>query len=77
MRALNILASVMLGLCLIQLLYPKLPYIILPKGIQHNTIGELPLFEVIDDGDFYEEDGKEDKIFQVTTKTGEKLWVRY
>jgi len=31
----------------------------LPKGAQHNTIGELPFVEVMDDGDFYENDGDE------------------
>ena len=40
--------------------HDKLPPISLPKGAQHNTIGELPFVEVMDDGDFYEEDGAED-----------------
>ena len=39
----------------------KLPMIFLPKGAQHNTIGELPIVEVMDDGDFYEKDGDEEK----------------
>ena len=39
--------------------HDKLPPISLPKGAQHNTFGELPFVEVMDDGDFYEEDGEE------------------
>ncbi len=38
----------------------NLPMISLPKGMQHNTVGELPLVEVMDDGDFFEKDGDED-----------------
>lgn len=34
--------------------------IILPKGAQHNTIGELPIVEMADDGNFYEKDGAEE-----------------
>ena len=38
----------------------KLPSISLPKGAQHNTFGELPVVEAMDDGDFYEKDGSEE-----------------
>ena len=39
----------------------NLPAIVLPEFMQHNTIGELPFVEVMDDGDFYEVDGEEGK----------------
>ena len=51
-----ILVLVFLGLSILPI---KLPSISLPKGAQHNTIGELPFVEVMDDGDFYEIDGGE------------------
>ncbi len=37
----------------------RLPQITLPKGAQHNTIGELPIVEMADDGVFAEIDGAE------------------
>lgn len=37
----------------------NLPSISLPKDAQHNTFGELPIVEVMDDGNFYEVDGQE------------------
>lgn len=39
--------------------HDKLPPILLPKGAQHNTIGELPIVEMADDGVFAEKDGEE------------------
>ncbi len=48
---------------LITLNYMKLPSIMLPKFAQHNTLGELPIVEVADDGDFYEKDGEEYNYF--------------
>ncbi|HEY9874552.1 MAG TPA: hypothetical protein V6D12_14015 [Candidatus Obscuribacterales bacterium] len=37
----------------------KFPPIQLPRSAQHNTLGELPVVEVMDDGDYYERDGEE------------------
>ena len=37
----------------------ELPKIMLPKAMQHNTIGELPIVEMADDGVFSEIDGTE------------------
>lgn len=40
----------------------NLPPIIFPKEAQHKTIGELPIVEIMDDGDFYEKDGLENQL---------------
>lgn len=47
-------------LCMVDILFPNLPNIILPEIAHHNTIGELPFVEAMDDGDFFEMDGDED-----------------
>lgn len=39
--------------------HDKLPQILFPIGAQHNTLGELPIVEMADDGAFAEVDGKE------------------
>jgi len=54
-----VLFCVVMG-CLWGLSKYSLSNIILPKSAQHNTIGELPFVEAMDDGDFYEVDGDED-----------------
>jgi len=40
----------------------KLPSIKLPKDAHHNTIGELPIVEMADDGVFAEVDGAEEGL---------------
>jgi hypothetical protein len=40
----------------------KMPKIVFPKAAHHNTIGELPIVEIMDDGDFYEKDGDEERL---------------
>jgi len=47
--------------------YYILPQISLPKSAQHNTIGELPIVEMADDGVFAEVDGAE-VIYQTQRK---------
>ena len=39
--------------------HDRLPYISFPKGAQHNTFGELPIVETMDDGELFIEDGDE------------------
>ena len=54
----------------------KLPSIALPEAAHHNTIGELPIVEMADDGVFAEEDGVEDRfknIFRLRTSSMERL----
>ncbi len=48
-------------LVLVSRSFPETPQISLPEAAHHNTIGELPFVEVMDDGDFYEVDGAEEK----------------
>ena len=56
---LTILCLLIILMLLIYLSKLNLPPIYLPKIMQHNNIGELPIVEVADDGDFFEKDGKE------------------
>ena len=58
--SLVLLTSVMFSLMMTQRY--SLPQITLPKFAQHNTIGELPIVEMADDGVFAEVDGKEAEI---------------
>lgn len=62
-KTLGILLFLMFTSYLISYYLPDLPYITLPKGAQHNTLGELPIVEVIDDGDYNEVDGEEEPQF--------------
>src|SRR3990167_8794501 len=64
-----------IGLALFGIYKVKVPAIILPKGAQHNTFGELPIVEAMDDGDFYERDGDEYKKIVVKQKTGGDTWI--
>ena len=58
--ALVICWVIIIGCSLYILKIKNLPQIKLPKAMQHNTIGELPIVEVADDGDVYIENGDED-----------------
>ena len=64
--------------------HDKLPSISLPKGAQHNTLGELPFVEVMDDGNFYEIDGEEnDSCWEYARKEFKNIrsevndWYKY
>lgn len=62
MNAFQKLTLLIVGLTVLMLVcisFEKLPNIELPTFAHHNTIGELPFVEVMDDGDFYERDGDE------------------
>jgi len=54
--------------CLLGLSKYSLPNIIFPKSAQHNTIGELPIVEMADDGVFAEVDGAESTVDEIMEK---------
>ena len=58
--ALVICWVIIIGCSLYILKIKNLPQIKLPKAMQHNTIGELPIVEMADDGVFAEVDGVEE-----------------
>lgn len=71
----------------LMVMFFKTPQIKLPRQIQHKTIGELPVFEMMDDGDFYEQDGMEGIYYSADEcrkrKSGEEClkeclnWIDY
>lgn len=65
MNRVSIVLIILSIIALIILNHKDLPPITLPAEFQHKTIGELPVVEVMDDGDFYEKDGDEDKYYDV------------
>jgi len=59
-KILGIIILVIMAFITVFLLNNRLPQITLPEAMHHNTIGELPFVEVMDDGNFYEVDGAEE-----------------
>ena len=71
-----LLALLLFG-CMVLISSADLPLVVLPKGAQHNTFGELPIVEILDDGDFFEIDGAEYKKYKLTVNSGGKSWETY
>ena len=74
----NLIILLVLFVCAITIPFldiKNLPPISLPKGAQHNTLGELPIVEVADDGDFYEKDGEEELYAEAAAGNFTAQWL--
>lgn len=75
MRRLAYIIIILTTLWILSLNNKSLPTIKLPRAMQHNTFGELPVVEIWDDGDFFVENGDED--YSTLIQKGGKTWIRF